>query len=288
MMDNDSDNNSLINRDSQTLVVKYGGNAMRDENLQLGVMQQIALLKKNGHRVILVHGGGPFIAEVLDRAGVESEFIEGQRKTTPEAMPWIEMALKGRVNGNLVRLFQNMQVNAVGLSGKDGNLVTAEKLYLKRDKENLDLGRVGKVVEVNTALLEVLLRKDYLPVICCVAGGTDGLDLNVNADFFAAAVAGALKADAMVLLTDIDGLRKDILDPASHIYSITLDEIEYLIENEIVKGGMIPKLRACGEALNSGVRRCRILNGMKAEQIQGFMKGMKYGTEITKSYATTE
>lgn len=275
--------------DRPVLVFKYGGNAMRDPDLQLEVLKRISQLGNQGYAVVLVHGGGPFIQKILDRVGITSEFVEGQRRTTQEAMPWVEMTLKGKVNALLVKYLQKLGVNAIGLSGKDGNTAIAEKFWAvdPKDGSPMDLGHVGKIVDVDPTLLRLLIRENYLPVMCCVASGKDGLDYNINADFFAAAIAGALQADAFILLTDIDGLRENVDDASSLISTVTLGEIKQLIDNKQVQGGMIPKLKACEQALAAGVKRCQILNGMKPEQIQSFVDGTHPGTQIVKSYATT-
>ena len=270
------------------LVVKYGGNAMRNPRLQEEVLREITALHGTRFRVILVHGGGPFIAQTLDTAGVASEFIQGQRKTTAQAMPWVEMALKGRVNGKLVNLCQSMGVNAVGLSGKDGRIAVARKLWLQGENAPIDLGQVGEITTVDPTLLATLLDGGYFPVLCCVAIGEDGMDYNINADVFAAGIAGALKAEALVLLTDIDGLRQDINDPQSLIPEITSDDVSQLIEKEIVVGGMIPKLQACKSALQHGVGACYIVNGTKPERIARVMTGDSPGTKMIQTYVTTQ
>ncbi|MDX1438476.1 MAG: acetylglutamate kinase [Rubricoccaceae bacterium] len=266
------------------IVVKYGGNAMRSFELQEQTLEAIASMHGSRCRVVLVHGGGPFIAQTLDTARIESDFASGQRKTSPEAMPWIEMALKGNVNGRLVRISQNLGINAVGLSGKDGKVAIAEKYWIDETNRTLDLGQVGRIKTINTRLLKTLLDGGFFPILCCVALGEDGLDYNVNADVFASAVAGAIHADAFVLLTDVDGLREDVEDPDSLVSDISAEEAQKLVENGVVKGGMIPKLQACVDALNSGVGACFILNGMKPERLTDLMNGTTVATRITLNH----
>ncbi|MEZ5059125.1 MAG: acetylglutamate kinase [Saprospiraceae bacterium] len=249
------------------ILIKYGGNAMLNDDLQKEIVQSIVALKEQGIQIIIVHGGGPFIARQLETAGIQSEFIDGHRYTSTEAMPHVEMALKGKVNGKLVSLFNQCGSKAIGLSGKDAQMVIAKKRMHHRvledgSHENISLGQVGDVETVNTAFLEDLLSKEITPVVACIGTDKNGLDYNINADMMAGAIAGALKVDHFLVLTDIDGLRMDVEDPESHIDKITIQAVEKLF-GDAIKGGMIPKIEACIEALDKGANESAIINGTK-------------------------
>lgn len=256
--------------DQPLVLIKYGGNAMRSEDLQRAVIDSIRQLRDQGRRVVVVHGGGPFIKRMLETVKIESEFIEGHRKTTPEALKYIEMALKGEVNGRLVSLLNQAGQRAVGLSGKDGKTVEAVKRYHIVEKDGkstrYDLGQVGDVAAVDTTLIELLLDKGYLPVITCIASDKEGRDFNINGDMFAGHLAGALKVDQYLVLTDVDGLMRDIRQPDTLIPSLPLNEMEGLF-GSVIKGGMIPKMESCQIALEKGAKTARIINGTKPEQI---------------------
>jgi acetylglutamate kinase len=267
------------------VLIKYGGNAMLNEELKAAVVANIKQLHEAGIRVVLVHGGGPFIKSILKTVGIESEFIGGHRKTTPEALKYIEMALKGEVNGSLVNLLNKAGLQAVGLSGKDGRMVTAVKRYHEVTEngqtDRFDLGQVGDVTKVDTRLLDTLLEQNFVPVVTCIASDTTGQDYNVNADMFAGALAGALGVQDYLVLTDVDGLLKDINDPASLIQRLTLDELPGMF-GTVIKGGMIPKLESCQVALQHGARRARIINGTKPDTIARVVQTDNHsiGTEI--------
>ena len=253
---------------------------MTDEHIQKKIIHQLCELKDKGYQVVIIHGGGPFIQEALESAGIVSEFIGGQRKTSKEALRQVEKVLRGQVNGRLVNLINNHGFRAVGLSGKDGKLVIAKKRYhyqrVNGEVTKIDLGFVGDVEYVQPELIELLLSNDYIPVLTCIASDRNGIDYNINADVFAGQIAAALRADEYIVLTDVDGLLKNLDDPASLIHSLTLGEIPGLIEKNIIAGGMIPKIEACANAIENGTQRVRILNGTKPEQLQD----MTCGTEI--------
>lgn len=257
---------------------------MLSERLKQSVVQNIWKLCSKGYRVVLVHGGGPFIRRMLELVEIESEFIEGHRKTTPEALRYIEMALKGEVNGSLVGLLNEAGMKAVGLSGKDGRMVLARKRYHYSTENGQeiqhDLGQVGDVEQVDTTLLNILLENDYLPVVTCIASDDAGNDYNINADMFAGSLAGALQASHYLVLTDVDGLLRDIGDPSSLIRKLKLEELEPLF-GSVIKGGMIPKLESCELALRQGARSARIINGTRPESIlEAVNKDKSTGTEI--------
>ena len=259
---------------------------MTDSNLKFKILESICSLKKEGHKVVIVHGGGPFIKFALEEANIESEFIDGQRKTTPEAMEYVEMALKGKVNGSLVSTINAMGFKAVGLSGKDGKTVIAEKRVHQRivngKTEIADLGQVGDVDRVNPELIRLLLDNDFIPVITCLASDEAGNDYNINGDMFAGHVAGAISAEHYVVLTDVDGLLLDKDDPGTIIREVGLSELIKLKDKGIIQGGMIPKIESCEIALNNGAAFARIINGTVPEQISELFANQEVGTVIKK------
>lgn len=276
--------NSSSPSSGPVIVIKYGGNAMINESLKKEIVQHIGSLKDQGYLVVLVHGGGPFIQKMLDMAGIESEFVGGHRKTTKEALQYVEMALKGQVNGSLVSLFNSLGYKAVGISGKDGGLVKARKRLHeeKTDGElkSFDLGQVGDVDQVDTSLVKSLLENGFIPVVTCLASDMQGNDYNINADMFAGHLAGALKAEQYLVLTDVDGLMGDINEPSSLIREISYTKIDWLIEEKVIKGGMIPKMESCKIALEKGAGKARIINGTKPPQIVAATKNETIGTLI--------
>lgn len=267
------------------IVIKYGGNAMVSEELQEAVLKNICNLKDQGYSVVVVHGGGPFIQEALDMAQVESEFIGGQRKTTPEALKYVEMALRGQVNGKVVNLINNSGHKAVGLSGRDGKIVTAERLHhvenVNGEERKVDIGQVGKVSKVDPSLLFTLLEEDYIPVITCIANDEQGESYNINADLFAGSIAGHLKADVFGVLTDVDGLLRDVKDPESLIKEISISDIKKLLGQGVIVGGMIPKVDACRIAVEQGAGKSVIINGKKPDQLLALVdENQTIGTTI--------
>lgn len=252
------------------VLIKYGGNAMVDEQAQNDVINDIVKLKEKGLKPVLVHGGGPAIKSLLAEVGIQSEFIGGHRKTDEKSMRYVEMALRGQVNSKIVKLLNARGQKAVGVSGKDGGMVTASKRMHREEvdgkMQEKDLGHVGDVFAINTQLIEDLLEKGYIPVIAPIGVGEDGLDYNINADMFAGHMAGALKAGNYLVLTDVDGLRKDKDDPATLISNISVEETKKQM-GKIIQGGMIPKVESCVIALEKGVKHAHIINGMKAGSI---------------------
>ena len=266
------------------VVVKYGGNAMTEEALKKQVITNICLLQNYGYRVVIAHGGGPFIKEALLQANIESEFIDGHRVTTPEALEHVEKALKGQVNGSLVKLINKLGYKAVGLSGKDGKIATAIKRMHRKEVdgnvEEYDLGQVGNIVSIDTGLLELLLDNDYIPVLACLAADVDSNEYNVNADMFAGHLAGALKADKFIVLTDVDGLMRDKDDPSTLIPELSVSDIKKLEEDKVIQGGMMPKTEACEIALKNGAKAAVIINGTDPEQLLAVGKREPTGTTI--------
>ena len=268
------------------VVLKYGGNAMTDEKIKDQLINNICLLKERGFKMVIIHGGGPFIEQTLKQVGIHSEFIDGQRKTSEHALGYIEMVLKGKINGSLVAMLNAKGQKAVGLSGKDGKLIIAKKRYHLNKKNNeiqpIDLGQVGEVDYIHTEILDILLNNNFLPVITCIAADENGNGFNINADNFAGHIAGALHAHEFILMTDVDGLMRNLEDPNSLITKINLNEVSQLIEKEIIQGGMIPKLEACKTALKGGATSARIINGTKPSKLLNIFQGQSEGTEIFK------
>jgi len=269
----------------QLLLFKYGGNAMTNQLLKKQVLKNICDLKEKGFQVVIVHGGGPFIKQTLEEVNIDSEFIDGQRKTTPKAMEYVEMALKGKVNGSLISTINAMGHKAVGLSGKDGQTLIAKKRLHQHTKngrtEMVDLGQVGDVESVDTSLIELLLENDFIPVITCIASDKNGNDFNINGDLFAGHIAGALSAEQYIILTDVDGLMLDKDNLASMIQELKVAEINHLKEIKCIQGGMIPKMDSCVIALKKGAKLARIINGTVPEQISTLFENQKVGTIIT-------
>ena len=238
----------------KVIVVKYGGNAMINEHLKEQVMEDIALLWLIGVKVVLVHGGGPEINELMDKLGKKPEFVDGLRVTDKETVDIVQMVLAGKVNKSLVTLLQMMGGHAVGISGIDGGLIEAQ---VKDER----LGYVGKITKIRTQPITDLLEKNYIPVISTVAGDRHGNTYNINGDTAAAYIAGALHAERLLMMTDIAGILKDKDDPTSLIPEITVSEANKLREDGVISGGMIPKVECCIKALDEGVENVTILDG---------------------------
>ena len=236
------------------VVVKYGGNAMINETLKEQVMGDIVLLQLIGVKIVLVHGGGPEISELMEKRGKKPEFVDGLRVTDKETVDIVQMVLSGKVNKTLVNLLEARGGHAIGLSGMDGSLITAE---IKDPR----LGYVGQVTKVNIKPVFDLLEKGYIPVISTVGSDQSGNAYNINGDTAAAFIAGALGAERLIMMTDIDGILRDRNDPSSLIAELTVEEIAQLTDEGIISGGMIPKVECCLEALNEGVKNVVILDG---------------------------
>lgn len=260
---------------------------MTNDDLKKQILSSICLLKKKGFDIVIVHGGGPFIKQALKEAKIESEFIDGHRKTTSEAFEYVEMTLKGKVNSSIVSIINTLGYKSVGLSGKDGGTVTAVKrrhrTIIKGNTKEVDLGRVGNVEKVDTSLLRILLEEDFIPVITCLASDEYGLGYNINADMFAGHIAGALSARHYMVLTDVDGLLSDKNDPDSIMNKINLDDLETLKSKKIIEGGMIPKVESCSIALEKGAESARIINGTKPGQILESIENKGIGTLFSKN-----
>jgi acetylglutamate kinase len=238
----------------RTVVIKYGGAAMTNHTLREQVAADIVLMKLVGINPVIVHGGGPEITSYMERLNLKVEFYNGLRVTTEEAMEVVKMVLVGKVNPELVAAINHHGRLAVGVSGDDGNLVRATQ----RDPR---LGRVGDVVEIDTTVIDNLIDDGFIPVVATVAAGVDGGSFNVNADLVAGELAAALNADKVIFLTDVNGLYADVNDPETLISTLTPAEAEEMIVNDLLGGGMVPKVAACVGAIKDGVRRAHILNG---------------------------
>ena len=236
------------------VVVKYGGNAMINEQLKQQVMEDIALLWLIGVKVVLVHGGGPEISELMEKLGKQAEFVDGLRVTDKETVDIVQMVLAGKVNKSLVTLLQMKGGHAVGLSGMDGGMIEAQ---IKDER----LGFVGRITKIRTNPVVDLLEKNYIPVVSTVASDRHGNTYNINGDTAAAYLAGALKAERLIMMTDIAGILKDKDDPSTLITELTLDEAAKLREQNVISGGMIPKVDCCVEAIRRGVKNVTIMDG---------------------------
>jgi len=261
----------------KTIVIKYGGHAMIEENLKQSFAKDIILMKYVGLNPVVVHGGGPQIGELLKKLGKESRFVKGIRVTDSETMDVVEMVLVGKVNKEIVGLINHYGGKAVGLSGKDGGLIKAKKLRAK----GADMGMVGDVKTVNPKVIETLDRDKFIPVIAPVGVGDDGKTYNINADTVAGRIAASLKAEKLILLTDVQGvLNKD----KKLISALSVAEAKKLIKNETATGGMIPKLECCLDALKGGVSKAHIIDGrVEHAVLLEVFTDAGVGTEIYKS-----
>ena len=239
---------------NKIVVVKYGGNAMINDELKEAVMGDIVLLSLIGVKVVLVHGGGPEITEMLSKVGKKTEFIDGLRVTDKETVDIVQMVLAGKINKNLVNLLQNKGGKAIGLCGIDGHMIKAEKV-------NEKLGFVGEITDVNVEPIIDVLEKGYIPVISTVGYDEEDNTYNINADTAAARIAGALKAESLISMTDIAGILRDKDDPSTLISKVYVSDAPALIREGIISGGMIPKVNCCIEAIRRGVHKVFIIDG---------------------------
>lgn len=246
----------------KVIVVKYGGSAMADEELKRNVIKDVTLLKLVGFKPIVVHGGGKEISNWVKKVGKEAQFINGLRVTDAETMEIAEMVLS-KVNKSLVSMVQELGVNAIGISGKDGQLLTVEKKY----SDGKDIGFVGEITKVNTKILDDLLEKDFLPIVAPIGLDKEYNAYNINADDAACAIAVAMNADKLAFLTDIEGVYLDPNDKSTFISRLTVSEANALINDGHIGGGMLPKLNNCTNAIQNGVNRVHILDGRKLHSL---------------------
>ena len=248
----------------KTVVIKYGGNAMISEELRHAVISDIVLLKLVGIHVVVVHGGGPEISDMLKKIGKESRFVNGLRYTDEETMDIVQMILCGKVNKDLVSMIEALDGRAIGLCGLDGGLIQAKKLT----REGLDYGLVGEITKIDPKPIEDTIAAGYIPVVSTVAAGTDGEKCyNINADTAAAKIAEVLGAEKLTILTDIPGLLRDVSDASTLISALRVSEVPALIKEGVISGGMIPKIDCCVQAVRSGVKSAHILDGRKKHSI---------------------
>lgn len=239
---------------NKIIVIKYGGNAMISEDLKMQVMEDIVLLSLIGVKPVLVHGGGPEISEMLKKVGKESKFVDGLRVTDKETAEIVQMVLAGKINKHLVNILGEFGGSAIGISGIDAHLIEAE---VKDER----LGFVGEVTNVNVQPILDLLEKEYIPVVSTVGCDIEGNAYNINADTAASFIAGALKAERLITMTDIPGILRDVNDPDSIIKKVNTQEARQLFDEGVISGGMIPKVQCCIDAVEMGVRRVTILDG---------------------------
>ena len=255
---------------NRTIVIKYGGHAMADEELKREFARDIVLMKLVGLNPILVHGGGPQIGKLLSELKIESSFVDGMRVTDGKTMDVVQMVLGGLVNQDIVSLINTAGGNAVGLTGKDGNLIVAKKMLIERASpehttpEIIDIGHVGEVVRINQSLLNLLTQGDIIPVIAPIGVGEDGTTYNINADLVAGRIASEIRAEKLMLLTDVEGIKDK---SGNLISSLNLQEVETLIADGTIQGGMLPKIGCAVEAVKQGVNSAQIIDGRVAHAV---------------------
>jgi len=244
----------------KTVVIKYGGNAMINDELKNSVMEDITLLKYIGMNPVVVHGGGPDINKTLEKLDIKSQFVNGLRVTDLATMEVAQMVLVGKVNKEIVSMLNQKGGKAIGLCGIDGNLIECEKHKAIVDGEEKDIGYVGKITNINSRVIELIAKDEYIPVIAPIGVGKDGKSYNINADTVAGEIAAALKAEKLILLTDVEGVKKS-KDSDEILSALTAKEVYELIDKKVINGGMIPKVLGCLEALEKGVNRTHIIDG---------------------------
>lgn len=255
----------------KTIVIKYGGNAMVSEELKRRVIQDIVLMKTVGMRPVVVHGGGPEITALLKRMGKQSAFVGGLRVTDAETVEVAEMVLVGKINTEIVKLLNLNGAPAVGLSGKDADLMIASKhlatVYENGTSRQVDIGFVGDIERVNPKILNTLLDQGFTPVISPIGGGHNGESYNINADYVAGEIAGALAAEKLILLTDVEGIYRDYHDKSTFISTLTFSEAQSMVKNGCIDGGMIPKVEACIRAIKGGATKTHIIDGRQPHSL---------------------
>jgi len=246
-----------------TIVIKYGGNAMIDEELKRTVIQDIVLMEHVGMRPVVVHGGGPEISALMKKLGMKPRFVEGQRVTDAETLEVVEMVLAGKLNGEIVSRINHAGGHAVGLSGKDGGLIAARKMSVNDTEKcgSADIGFVGEVEEIRPGIISLLAENQFIPVISPLGVDETGQTFNINADSVAAEIAASLRAVKLILITDVKGIYRESGDESSILPTIRVSEVEDLIKSGIITGGMIPKVRACVKAIMAGVSKTHVLDG---------------------------
>lgn len=259
--------NNVESFKGKLLVIKFGGSIMNDEKCKRAFYEDIAYLNRMGIRTVIVHGGGPSITSYLQKLNIEAKFVNGLRVTNKDTMDVVEFILSGKVNKEVSGSLYQYGVNAIGMSGRDCGLVKAERIYTYSGDEKIDIGYVGKPVEINISLLNDLLSMGYVPVIAPIGTDDEGNVYNINADHVVAAVSSALVADKLVLLTDVEGVYLDINDKDSLITSISVSEMRDYIKDGIISGGMIPKMEGCIEAIEGGTKSIHLIYGRRAHSL---------------------
>ena len=246
----------------KTVVIKYGGNAMINDELKNNVMEDITLLKFIGINPVIVHGGGPDISAMLEKLAIHSEFRQGLRVTDSQTMEVAQMVLMGKTNKEIVSLLNQKGAKAIGICGIDGNLIECRKLVKDADGHPIDLGFVGEITKINTKVLEMLAGDEYIPVVAPIGIGVDGQSYNINADTVAGEIAIALKAEKLITLTDVEGVKMTGDDGSEVVIPALIeDEVLDLIHRDVIRGGMIPKVLGCLDTINGGVGRAHIIDG---------------------------
>ncbi len=259
--------NNIENFRGRTLVIKFGGSIMSNEECKAAFYEDIAFLNNKGIRTVIVHGGGPSITSFLSKLNIEAKFINGLRVTDEATMEVVEFTLCGKVNKEISGNLYLNGVKAIGLSGRDCGLVKAEKIYTYDGDKKLDIGYVGKPTEINTSVLNELLNLGYVPVIAPIGTDNEGNIYNINADHVVSAISSAIQADKLVLLTDVEGVYLDLNNKDSLIKSITISEMKDYIKNGIISGGMIPKMEGCIDAIEKGTKSVQLIDGRKVHSL---------------------
>jgi len=266
----------------KTFVVKLGGELVEKDEVLDSIAQDVSLLYQIGIKIIVVHGGGPQATELSKKLGISPKIIEGRRVTDEASLEIVKMVLAGKINHEILTILRKYGAKSVGLSGIDGDVVIArrrppvEMIDVKTgEKNNVDFGHVGDITQINTELLDILIEKNYIPVISSLADDGEGHILNINADTVASHIAAAMNADKFITMTNVGGILKDINDPSTRISYLSVDEARELIKNGTVKGGMVPKIEECIYAVENGVKRVHILNGFEPDSllVEVFTKG---------------
>ncbi|AAK80344.1 acetylglutamate kinase [Clostridium acetobutylicum] len=251
----------LTQYSGKTFVIKYGGSIMKNKKAEEAFIKDVKYLRKLGINIVIVHGGGPEISRWLELSGIESRFVDGLRVTDEKVIEIVQMVLSGKINKKLSLQFNIDGVNAVGLSGVDNKLIEATKKYVYKGNETIDIGYVGKVTKVNSEFIKELLKGGQVPVIAPIGCDNKGNVYNINADYAAAFISSALDAEKLIILTDVEGVYRNINDPQSIIHEIDIKDVNYYIKEEIIKGGMIPKVQCCASAIENGTKNVQLIDG---------------------------
>jgi acetylglutamate kinase len=251
----------------ETFVIKYGGSIMDNEVAKKAFVEDLTLMASVGIKVVIVHGGGPEINKWLNKTGIQSKFVKGLRVTDSETMEIVEMVLSGNINKRLSSSLSVRGLKAIGISGKDSNLIQVKKKFVYEHDYKFDIGFVGDIVNINTSILFNLLKSSYIPVISPIGSDKEGNSYNINADYAAAFISGALKAEKLLIMTDIDGVYTDITDPTTFLPSITVEETKEFIDKGIIYGGMIPKLECCVAAIDKGTKNVHLVDGRRKHSL---------------------